>query len=1383
MKRTTLLLPPTCLVSLPTNQPGRKAKTGRRTVFLKTVALCMLMLSGFAGKAQFPVNQTFTGAPGSATNFTLGGNAALTGTNTTPGYLQLTQATTNQAGYAIYNNSFASPQGFSISFEFFSYGGTTPGADGFSVFLIDAAGTDPKVNGQFNIGASGGSLGYAQKTLAAGATDIPGVSKGYLGIGIDEFGNYPNPTEGRIGGPGQVAQNVTLRGPGTGLTGYQFLTSSGALPFSVDVATVRAQSGSADYRKAFIYVVAANGAYNVTVRIQHGNTILTTTDSYPISTPPANLRIGFAGSTGASTNIHEIRNLAIVSNPVAVNDLAGTNYNTPVTFSVVGNDKAFGTTLANNTVDLDPTTPNTRETSFTVTGQGTFTVDANGVVTFTPVNGFAGTVTIPYTVNDLLGQMSNPGKITVVVKGADVATNVSGPASASPGSQITYTVNTTNIGPLTATNIRPTLQLPGGLTVATSPNYTYNSTSGLVTFSQTTLAQNVSVSNSVTLTVPASGTTSITATSGYVYPAGAVVADPVASNNSGTLTTTVTGLTNIAMACATPGKDGPGSLGTTSVPNTYYPGVSVSTANGISTITVGTASGANPLVSVAAGDLVLVMQMQGATINTSATDVNYGTVISSTAGQYEYAKVASVSGSTITLTTALGNGYTTSAGQNFQVVRVPQYSSLAVNGLVTGTAWDSQKKVGGVLALDVAGATTFVTGTAPGLSMTAKGFSGGGGKSYVGAASNTPAVYASLALSAHGSKGEGIAGTPRYLYNGGTAVIDNGITNEGYATGSNNIGAPANGGGGAQDYKPLDNSGNAGGGGGGNATNGGVGGYGFGSNSTGAKAIGGRGIFDSSTKIIIMGGGGGAGSSNDASLAINSSGGVGGGIIILRTGTVAGPATIQANGGDAPTTAASKIQGGGGGGAGGTAMVFVTPTAPIGQATSGLANITMSVIGGKGGTVNIAKKGSSYGPGGGGSGGVVYATGPLAATSVIAGANGLTSDGTNFGTTAFGAAVGADGTTDTATDPTATNTIGGANSCLPMLSVALSTATPNVTRANGTPRPASYTATVSNTGGPAQVTSTTLTLDPLFTYVTAQTPTVTLTAADGTVTTLSAANYTLTGAGTSTPVFSDITIPSGSTLSIGFSAAIVATAVNGTVYQASGGVTFTDPTRTTATGTTTPGNTFASGGGTVPGTNYAAASSPLENVTIVAPLPVELTRFEVAAQRQDAVLTWTTASEKNNDHFVVERSVNGRYFTGIGNVRGQGNSTRPTDYRFTDAGAGRLASGKLYYRLQQVDADGTPAYSQVRAVEFAAPAKAMAALYPNPSQDEATIDLSGLADGIYTVTVLDLTGRVLRTQQLGALASPLGLKGLSVGAYIVLVKGVGISQALPLIRN
>ncbi len=1367
---------------------------------VSAVAACGLSLvSHLPTQAQvaFPINETFTGT--SSSNFTFGAGgtskpASLTGTATTPGYLRLTDNTTNQAGFAILNKSFASPNGFSISFEFFSYGGTggTTGADGISVFLVDANGTDPTIAGQFNVGAFGGSLGYAQKTAASGAvtTDVPGVSKGYLGIGLDEFGNFSNPTEGRIGGPGQVPQAVALRGPGTGTTGYNYLTGGAVgFPLSFPTSTTEAQSTSANYRKAYIFVIpVAGGGYNVTVRIQNGPTnVVTTTYNYPISTPPSNLRIGFAGSTGTYTNYHEIRNLNIVQNPVAADDATSTRYYATAKLDVLANDTGVGAALNRATVDLDPTTVGI-DNSLTVPGKGTFTVDNNGIVTFTPSGTFAGIVSIPYTVNDLLGSVSNPATITVTVTGADVATSVSGPATANPGAQVTYTVNTTNLGSETATNVSPTLQLPTGLTVPTSTDNSYtlstNTSGTLVTFSPITLASNGTTSNSITLTAPSSG--SITATSNYTYGSNPVVPDPATANNSATLTTNIAGPSSAAAVCATPGKDGPGAL-TTAGPNTYYPGTSVTTANSVSIINVGTAVGSTP---VAPGDLVLIMQMQDGANMLTPNTASYGTFNSTgtKAGQYEYAVVASVSGtpaSSIILNRTLTNTYSTSTNQNFQVIRIPQYSSLAVSGVVTGTAWDSQNKVGGVLALDVAGATTF-SGTA-GLSMTAKGFAGGGGVSYNGLSgtTNTPTVYAtsSTNLPAHGAKGEGVAGTPRYFYNG-TAVASN--ATDGYATGDNNQGAPANGGGGAQDFAPATNTGNAGGGGGANLVAGGKGGYGFNSNSTGNLAVGGQGVATGSPSVLIMGGGGGAGSVKNGT-ALNSSGGVGGGIIILRTGTVSGTATIRADGGDAPSTAANATaQGGGGGGAGGTALVLATPA----TGTGSLAGITASATGGNGGSVNLVSKGASYGPGGGGSGGAIYANTTLSATTT-GGNSGQTTDGSQNKTTSFGATNGTTGTAapstaatpPTTTAPSATATIGGAGSCIPALAVELTTATPNVTRNSPStaPTPAQYTATISNTGGTAQNTSTTLTMDPLFKQDNSVAPMVTLTSASGANTTLT--SYTLTGQGTSTLVLSGITIPAGSTLKISYQAIIDASAANGTAYQASGSVAFIDPTRTSTTGTVSPGGNFASGGGTAPGTNYAAASSTLEDVTIVTPLPVELTRFTVLAVRQDALLTWSTASERNNDHFTVERSLTGSNFVAVGTMRGQGTSLRNTDYTFTDPNAGRLASNTLYYRLKQVDLDGTATYSPVRTVQFGATAKAGATLYPNPSQGQIVLDLSGLAEGSYSVQVLDLTGRVLRSQQSTAQAATLDLSGLPQGAYMVLVQGAGVRQALPLLRN
>ncbi|AMR28157.1 hypothetical protein A0257_14385 [Hymenobacter psoromatis] len=491
-----------------------------------------LLASSLAAQAQFPINEGFTDA--ATPNFTLGGSATLTGTTAAPGYLRLTSATNNQAGYAVLNGTFPSSKGFSISFEFFSYGGTPTGADGLSVFMVDANGTDP-TSGQFSIGAYGGSLGYAQ--IAKNSGSLPGVSRGYLGIGLDEFGNYSQANEGRVGGPGYRPQAVALRGAAT--DDYTYLTGSNSLPFSLNVPTVRAQPGSDDYRKAYLYVIPANGGYTITIRLQHGRSVTTTTDTYTVTAPPANLRVGFAGSTGDYTNIHEIRNLAILDNPYAVDDAAQTPYNHSVILNVVTNDHGIGAELKPESVDLDPDTPGIQQT-YTVAGQGTFTVDSQGVVTFTPIGTFAGEVTLPYVISDIVDKVSNPALITITVTGADVASAIDGPISANVGTPLTYTISTRNNGIEMANNVSPTLQLPLGLNLPLSSSYTYDATSGQVKFAPVTLAVGGNVYSSLTFLAPALSTIGLDLTSGYAYPTNSTIPDPVASNNKATLSLALT---------------------------------------------------------------------------------------------------------------------------------------------------------------------------------------------------------------------------------------------------------------------------------------------------------------------------------------------------------------------------------------------------------------------------------------------------------------------------------------------------------------------------------------------------------------------------------------------------------------------------------------------------------------------------------------------------------------------------------------------------------------------------------------------------------------------------------------------------------------------------
>jgi uncharacterized repeat protein (TIGR01451 family) len=532
----------------------RRGNTLVRTVGGLLISSLLTVSVARAQTSAFPRNETFKG--NAASNFTFGGAARLTGVGGSgndavgQGYLRLTDAVTNQAGYAIDNVGFPAGAGFTISFEFFSYGRTTTdGADGFSVFLVDAAN---QPSSGFRIGASGGSLGYAQKTVDPVAA---GVSRGYIGIGIDEFGNYSNGNEGRSGGSssgdadGRVPNGIAIRGAGNGSSAadYPYLTGTvpGELDFTLDVNTARAQAGAADYRRAYIDVVpttvGSTTTYRITVRIQHGNEVHTAIQNFQVATPPQNLRLGFAGTTGGSTNVHEIRNLNLVQVPFAGDDAATTAYNANVTVPILNNDVAPGSNLDPATVDLDPNTAGL-QTSLAVPGKGSFAVNSAGVVTFTPSGSFAGTVAVPYTVQSVLrgDYTSSPANIRITVQGADLATTVSGPATATAGSNITYAMRTANAGGLTATNVVPKLQLPTGLPTAnvTAAGGSYDPATGWVTFGQISslTSTGTPVDHTVTFRAPTTGPVAGLATS-----ASSSVPDPVTANNSASVTTAISG--------------------------------------------------------------------------------------------------------------------------------------------------------------------------------------------------------------------------------------------------------------------------------------------------------------------------------------------------------------------------------------------------------------------------------------------------------------------------------------------------------------------------------------------------------------------------------------------------------------------------------------------------------------------------------------------------------------------------------------------------------------------------------------------------------------------------------------------------------------------------
>ncbi|WP_223652267.1 beta strand repeat-containing protein [Hymenobacter psoromatis] len=263
-------------------------------------------------------------------------------------------------------------------------------------------------------------------------------------------------------------------------------------------------------------------------------------------------------------------------------------------------------------------------------------------------------------------------------------------------------------------------------------------------------------------------------------------------------------------------------------------------------------------------------------------------------------------------------------------------------------------------------------------------------------------------------------------------------------------------------------------------------------------------------------------------------------------------------------------------------------------------------------------------------------------------------------------------------------------------------------------------------------------------------------------------NATVTGTGAAVASFTIQTLPTSGTLRVGGPNGQVVTAGQVIPYNQRGALYYTAANgfAGNATFTYTATDTENAGSG-----NIATYTIPVSSV----PLPVVLATFTAKAAGTTAQLAWTTASEVGNAYFAIERSSTGQAanFVAIDKVAGYGTTTTAHAYAFIDRNAAAIGA-LVYYRLHQVDADGTSSYSPVRAVSFAPAGSQRLTLYPNPTVGARTsLDLSSLpATAIYQVRLLDATGRSTRQWTLaGGQSQPLDVADLATGTYLVLVSG------------
>ncbi len=470
-----------------------------------------------------------------------------------------------------------------------------------------------------------------------------------------------------------------------------------------------------------------------------------------------------------------------------------------------------------------------------------------------------------------------------------------------------------------------------------------------------------------------------------------------------------------------------------------------------------------------AGDLLMIIQMQGVTLNSFPSSSNphngkpyddsWGTIMNyNNCGNYEFVEVAGVAGGNIIdLTCGLRLNYT--ASWKVQVIRVPRYNSLTINApaSITCDAWNGTS--GGIVVCEVDQNISIAAGAR--IHADHRGFRGGIAQTNSGGYGG--GQWSHFSFEEGAEKGESISG-----YQSEYEALGGGM----YCKG-----APANGGGGGNMH-------NAGGGGGGNggdtaswsgygnpdisnpnwitawnlesagfathtSTGGGKGGYTFSINNRDALTtapgntlwgmdnrrveggLGGRPL-EYSTGKIFLGGGGGAGHQNNDD---GGSGGNGGGLVyILGYGDISGSGTINSNGQDGyPALGAAPgfneitgTDGSGGAGAGGTIIVNIHGT---------VSGVSITANGGNGGN-QIIQEGimtgnhEAEGPGGGGGGGYIAISAGTPTRQANGGANGTTN---SSGLTEFppnGATAGGNGEHDATITPTVLTVPSPINACL-----------------------------------------------------------------------------------------------------------------------------------------------------------------------------------------------------------------------------------------------------------------------------------------------------------------------------------------------------------------
>ncbi|MEU7975103.1 fibronectin type III domain-containing protein [Micromonospora sp. NPDC049089] len=399
------------------------------------------------------------------------------------GKLRLTPATINRQGGVFGAVSVPTSQGLHLTFNTYQYGGTNPGADGLAFALAAVDPANPR--SPSTLGPSGGSLGYSAAFNGVSA----GLSNGYMGVGLDVFGNFSNSTyqgTGCTNPPyisttgGRVPGQVVIRGPGRNGVGYCAIDSS-AGSTSAPALPLRASTRAASVVPVEVVINTTSSPYTTDTGITTpagqyrvrftpvGGAARTLSGMLPVVSPslypsptwlnasgyPRQLAFGWVGSTGSVTDFHEVDNAQAVSfNPVPDLNVSQTSSvgaspqpGDPVTYSITAGVDAGATETS--PISVTQTVP-AGVVPRAAYGSGWVCAAPSGqTVTCTNSNGpFAGGTSLPPIT--VVATVTGTGVTPTQIQTTTVATSSS--IDANPG----LATGTTPVAPATA---------PSGITV------------------------------------------------------------------------------------------------------------------------------------------------------------------------------------------------------------------------------------------------------------------------------------------------------------------------------------------------------------------------------------------------------------------------------------------------------------------------------------------------------------------------------------------------------------------------------------------------------------------------------------------------------------------------------------------------------------------------------------------------------------------------------------------------------------------------------------------------------------------------------------------------------------------------------------------------------